>query len=474
MSDFDIDMRVVDGKQAVDDTTLEYVPFGVKVLKLHIRKLAGPATKVWIRTQQFKRDQDPCAVYGYADDGEDLIAVWGAGDIMGFCAKYAEQAGTKKTVLLDDDQPHTIYLHLMHRPTDPLTHQPRDRHLTVVAVTTEDDAGDLIQQTCQERQHHDRIIAEKTFTLRVPTGAGNPVRPVWSWGPDTSQIVLQGDSLPGYVPRWWPSREVDYAQVEKPPRITLDYARLVTGNAGAIDVWLGEGASRQHLARVTGHLTFPLHDLRWVIPELYRFYDDKLYVLRLWFYWVDEDIDADDLLTFVPEAHKDGLRDRLAQAAAELMKPKLLGAWPGWGKQYEIPDVERFDIVFDPDNLRIKYGCSDAHWREFWFRVGGGQPCQCTIAAPKDALKVVAEYVLRHLRDMGAPEPLPITNPLEEGGLVSPITQGRCYYDDQSQRILRAKEGMPPKAPGVLGKNAPNVVNAQPLPSGLSSDVLEG
>ncbi len=54
MNNFDIDIQIVDGKQAVADTTVDYVPFGVKTLKLQIRKIAGPAQKVWIRTKHFK------------------------------------------------------------------------------------------------------------------------------------------------------------------------------------------------------------------------------------------------------------------------------------------------------------------------------------------------------------------------------------------------------------------------------------
>jgi hypothetical protein len=476
MTNFNIDIQIVDSKRVVTDTSIDYLPFGVKTLKLQIRKIAGPAQKVWIRTRRFKRDQDPCAIYGLADDGEDLWAIWGAGDITGFCAKYAERAGTKKAVVLDDDTPHTVYLHLIHHPADPIHHQLRDRRITIVAVTSEV-PNDLSRQSCTDRQYQDTIVAEKTFTLVVPEGVTNPLRPIWDWQPDASHITFSGDEVPRYTSRWWPSCHMDYTRANDTPRIALDYERVANvDREGKITVWLERDHERVCLAEVAGHLTIPVYDLRWFLPELYRFYDYRLYVLRLWFFWTDEHIDADDLLSFVPDSQKDELREQKTNEAADLMRPKLLGISgirPGWDRQYEIPDIERFDIVFDPNNLTEKYGCTDAHWRELWFTVDKGQPCQCRIAAPKDALAVL----LSHLGPGpgGKVKLVSMINPLEEGGLVSTITNNRCCYDTRLKQIVLCKPGDPiPRAAGFLGKNAPSVANSQMMENGLSSDVLQG
>lgn len=267
MNDLNIDIRIVDSRRAVTDTAVDYVPFGVKTLKLQIRKIAGPNEKVWIRTKHFQRDQDPCAMYGLADDGEDLWAIWGAGDIMGFCAKYAEQAGTKKAVALDDDKPHTVYLHLIHRPADPIHHQLRDRQITIVAVTTEA-PDDLSKQSCTDRQYQDTIVAEKTFTLTVPKGATNPLRPIWDWQADASQITLQGDEVPRYTSRWWPSCQMDYARASDIPQIALDFIRIANDDReGKITVWLEKENERVCLAEIAGHLTIPIYDLRWFLPD---------------------------------------------------------------------------------------------------------------------------------------------------------------------------------------------------------------
>ena len=59
MNNFNVDIQLVDSKQVVADTTVDYMPFGVKTLKLQIRKIAGPAQKVWIRTKHFQARPRP-------------------------------------------------------------------------------------------------------------------------------------------------------------------------------------------------------------------------------------------------------------------------------------------------------------------------------------------------------------------------------------------------------------------------------
>jgi len=190
---------------------------------------------------------------------------------------------------------------------------------------------------------------------------------------------------------------------------------------------------------------------------------------------MDEEIDADDLLTFVPHPEREELREEARREAHELMMPRLLGKWPGWAKQYEIPDVERFDIVFDPSDLRIKFSCTDAHWKELWLQVNRNEPCECTIAAPQDIFRVLDEYVWMTLQTIGEPVPEPVTNPLKEGNIVAVITGNQCRYDQELDQII-CSDSAPAfaKGPGFWGKNAPIITNARLLSNGLSSDVLDG
>jgi hypothetical protein len=458
MSNFKIDIALVDGKRASSATSTDYAPFGVKMLKLQIRKQAGPAQKVWLRAKRFQRDVDPGVVYSLADDGDDLWVIWGAGDRVGFCAKYAELSGTKKAVDLDDDAPHTVYLHMFHRPTDPTTYTLRDYALTVTAVAFINGAM--------------TIVAERAFRLTVPRGLVDPLRFVWEWGADVSRIRLLGAEAPRYHSRWWPARALQYQAVPETPRITLEYTRAVAnGPEGKIMVWLEKETGREPLAEIAGHLTWPLYDLRWVQAELYRFHEDHLWALRIWFFWVDAQLDGNDLLTYVPPAHQEALSPRRAQEAQQLMQPRFWGAWPGWEAQYEIPDIERFDIVFNPVDLNLKYGCTDAHWKEFWFAVENHAPCQCHIAAPGEALKVVADFVQKHLELSGKTEPPPITNPLEDSGVAALIASNLLL--DSGFVNFNIETDME-KTSGFLGKNAPRVENSNLLETGLSSDVLAG
>jgi hypothetical protein len=478
MAELEIEIQLVDERTAVAETTVDYVPFGLKVLKLQVRKLAGPSRNVWLRPANFRRDEDVHAIYGYADDGHDLQVVWGAGDVMGFSANYREQAGTKRAVALDDDDAHFVYLHLFHRPVQPETHLLRDRQLTIVAVTSGDDEDRRVATSGGERRRQERVVASKTFTLTVPSGADDPARALWSRHPDGrgSTITFIGRDAPAYVSRWWPSRRVAYRPVEALPPITLAYERLVKNREGAIDASLEAASGPVPLARVGGHLTLPLHDLRWFVPELYRFYGDRHYALRLTFFWYDEHIDAADLLSFVPEGQRPGLLAQAEAEAARLMGTGLAGAWLGWRRMYEIPDVERFDIIFNPDSPALKYVCSDGHWREFWTRVDRGDAARCAIGAPKDAFRTVVNHFMRHFHFIGKTTPQSVANPLIEGRIAEVITDGRYRFDADSGALLSGDPSgrRQHRAPGLLGKNAPSIANGHLLEGGLSSDVLFG
>lgn len=472
-----LEILLVDARKAVDDVRVDYVPFGMKVLKIQVRKLSGPARRVWLRTLNFKRNEDPCAIYGYADDGKDLQVVWGAGDIMGFSANYREQAGTKKPVALDDDAPHVVYLHLFHRPAQPESHQLRERQLTIVAVTSDDDVEELVDKPCGERQHEDRILASKTFTLTVPEGAEDPLHAVWQplQGERGSALKFAGRDVPDYVSRWWPSRRVTYRRMESLPEIELMYGRPADAGEGTIDVWMATDEGREHLARIAGHLTLPLHDLRWFVPELYRFYGGQQLVLRVSFLWIDERIDADDLISFVPERQRQARRAQAESEAARIMKRGILSEWLGWGKMYEIPDVERFDIIFNRERPSPTYVASDGHWREYWTQVAPGEAAHCFIAGPKDAWRVIVDHYIRHFQFFDKEPPQPVTNPLAEGGLAEVITSGRCHYERSSGEIVCSDAPHSrPRAPGLLGKNAPSITNGELMADGMSSDVLHG
>lgn len=474
-------LRIIDETSAVEGLTADYMPFGVKVLKLAVENAGDAPVKLWLRPERLARAADPCAIYGLADDGDDLWVLWGAGDVLGCGVNYQETVAAKANQPLPPGERRTVHLHLFHRPADPASHVLHARSLTVEAVTSTADPKALGRRPCAERDYPETVLAAWTFQLTVPAGAQDPLRPMWRWGEAGSRITFAGADVARYVSRWWPARAVEFGRPASPPAVSLSFARGRGGRGGAITATLQTEAGEVLLAKVDGGLAAPLHDLRWLLPELQRFYDHQ-YVLRLWFFWPQERISAEDLLAYVPDDARRRLEPGYRQEAEELMARRMFGLWPGWGEQYEIPDVERFDIVFDPRDTWLKHGCTDRHWQELWYAVPGDEPLMAHIAPPQSAgWKAAVEF----LKGLGHPPP-PIANPLRNPGVLAAMTGGRCISCPSCGQIACGERLAPAACPrcgtdltgtrgvGMLGKNPPFIQNGDLLVGGVSSDVLKG
>ncbi len=476
-----MEIRLVDETTEVEGLAADYLPFGVKVLKLWVRNVGDAPLRLWLRPRRMARAADPCAIYGLADDGDDLWVMWGAGDVLGCGVNYQETVAAKANQPLPPGAGRTVHLHLLHRPADPARHVLRSRRLTLEAITSTADPKALGQQPCLDRDYPETVLAAWTVDLTLPAGAADPLRPVWQWAEAGSTLTFAGADVPGYVSRWWPTRGAGYERRADRPTVSLSFRRAGSGQAGAITASLDTAQGPVPLATVDGGLAAPVHDLRWFLPELQRFYDHQ-YVLRLWFFWPQERITAEDLMTFVPEGERKRLEPRARQEAQDLMRRRLFGLWPGWGEQYEIPDIERFDIVFNPRDLWLKHGCTDRHWQEMWYAVPDDQPLAAHIAPPESAgWKAAVEF----LKGLGHPPP-PIANPLRNPGVLSAITAGRCAVCPSCGHMACGERLAPdtcprcgtelaaPKGVGLLGKNPPFIQNGELLEGGVSSDVLQG
>jgi len=479
----DVQIQIVERELPVDVESVDYHPFGVKVLKLRIQR--DPATRptlgpVWIHPKGYVRPDaggdDPALwrAYGTAEDDPDLWVAWGAGDERGFCVKTKDRFKIDKVPLpLDDDRAYYVYLHLIHRPQDPSHHRPADKRLTVQATGPEGE-----------------VYGETSVRLTVPAGAENPVRADWDWDLDAgvSRIALRGDGngpvqLPLYVSRWWPVRRVDYVPLDETMRdflqkLEITYRRRQGGqDRGRIDISLGGTP----LAEFTGDLALPLHDYRLCTAEVFGFPDDRHLVVRLWLYWVHVGFSAEQLLTFVPPDRRAGWR-----AEAERVGQGLRRGLLPWHKREEVPDVERFDLLVDPKNLNVIYVGTDTHWQEFWAVVDEGQPLRASIASLLDTLKVAA------LAGSVPKKKPPVFDPLANGlcDIVNEWSGHACPYRGKGQLVTadkvrkgRAYEvcprcgsrfiGQGARALGVA-KHAPLLGNVAVIENAVSTSVLEG
>jgi hypothetical protein len=376
-------------------------------------------------------------------------------------------------VPLDDDKSSTIYLHLIHRPADPFAHALAEKSLTVQAVGEDD-----------------QVYGQMTARLAVPAAATNPVRAHWDWdvGAGLSTLTLRGAGdgaaqLPLYVSRWWPVRRLEYVPLDAATAgflrdLKIVYHRQDDGeDSGRIEVSLGD----TFLAKFTGDIALPLHDYRLFNAEVFRFLDDHHLVVRLWFYWVHLGFSADQLMTFVPPGHRADW-----QAEAERVSDRLKRGLVPWHAREEVPDVERFDLLLDPNNLDEKFVGTDTHWQEFWALVEQGQPLQARIATLLDTRQVAA---------MASAVPRkkpPVFDPLASGlcDVVNEYSGHTCPHrgrgalmtgkairegqDDVCPRCGSHFRGQDEMAVGLWAKHAPILKNAALDDSLVSTSVLDG
>jgi hypothetical protein len=495
----DVEIKVIERQTPIAAESVDYQPFGVKILKLRIQRNQdrhpdlGP---IWIRPKGYVQpnadSEDPALwrVYGTAEDNPstalrhgsgrgsgqdpDLWVAWGAGDERGFCVNTKDRFKFDKVPLpVKDDDFHYIYLHLIHRPQDPIAHTPTEKTLTVQAVGENGDT-----------------YGETTVRLTVPAAAINPLRAHWNWDLDAgaSTITLKGAGdepaqLPLYVSRWWPVRHVEYMPLDETTARFLQDLKIIyhrednSQDRGRVDVSLGDTP----LAHLTGDLALPLHDCRLCSAEVFCFVDDYHLVVRLWFYWVHLGFSPDQLMTFVPPDRRDDWRPKAEKMSSGLKK----GLVP-WHKREEVPDVERFDLLLDLNNLGMKYVGTDTHWQEFWARVRGSGPLEAKIALLRDTLKVAA--LAKHVPQKEPPVFDPLANglcdivneftgyncPHRHKGLV--LAAGDIEEGDEYETCPRCGThfiGQDERALGIA-KHAPVLGDVDVLENTVSTSVLEG
>lgn len=486
----DVVFQIVEGQTPTDTSSVEYLPYGVKILKLLVRR--HPVKKpqlgpIWIRPENYRRpdvdspEPQMWRAYGTADDDPHLWVAWGAGDEQGFCVKTTEKFPADKVPApLDDDGSYYVYLHLIHRPPEPLQQPLGDKALTVQAVDQEG-----------------TVHGEMVVSLAAPAGAANAARAQWQWRLDSdgeSVITLAatpggpGIQIPRYVSRWWPPNGVTYVAPNAHEQTFLEEMSIAyRRRAGGTDksemhvVWDAET-----LAHISGDLALPLHDCRLVSVELFRFPDDFHLVLRLWFYWVNLRFDEGELLAFVPPGKRPSWR-----AEAQRVQQELAAGLLPYHKDDEIPDLERLDLLINPQSRSVTHVGTDTHWQEFWATVED-QPLQASIASWKEIHRVA-------LQAKKVPRiESPVLNPLSNG-LCPIINDGRAAGEEISAcphrpegHVVTAEDlfeemdyavcpgcgthfiGAVERAVGIIGKHAPVLRNARVIRNAVSNNVLNG
>jgi hypothetical protein len=353
-----------------------YLPYGTRTLRLEVINQAGRPLKLWLRPETTPEGYPQHVVHGYADDDPELWVHWAGGEESGATVKMKDVLyKAVPAEVADDGSPHPVFLNLTHPAGD-----IRRRSVTLRAYTGEKAAEEPLDSTL-------------TMNLAVPTGTGMPVeRPAQGlWNEDKTLLHFAGDTLPDYVSRWWASGTVNYRPAgDLPGQLSLDRK----DNSLTLTLEADNGGLR--LVEILDNGWRPGQDSlgqRHVLGELFHFLEDRYYVVRLWFLWLDKRI----------------------------------------GPAHEVPDAERVDVLFDVETGRVVFLGTDFHYREIWTYLKSEEPSPrvtlsvhrrnlddllrlllLSLAGGKKSKDDPAREVRRRLQEEG----LPVMVPMQKG----PIT----------------------------------------------------
>jgi hypothetical protein len=290
-----------------------YLPYCTRTLRLEVVNQAGRPLKLWLRPESIPDEFPEHLIHGYGDhDDRELWVHWAGGEESGATVKMKDVLyKAVPAEVPDDGRPHPVFLNLTHPAGDIV-----QRSVTLRAYTGDKAADEPLDSTLK-------------MNLAVPTSSGMPVeRPVKGlWNADKSQLHFGGDMLRNYVSRWWASDTFNHRPAgDLPGWLRLDRKedtltltlRVENGDSGDV-----------RLAEVVDNGWAPGQDSqgqRHVLGELFHFLEDRYYVVRLWFLWLDKRI----------------------------------------GLAREVPDAERVDVLFDLETKRVLFLGTDFHYREIW------------------------------------------------------------------------------------------------------------
>ena len=356
---------LVDDEPSGRGDDLDYLPYGVRTLKLQVE--GDCQGKLRLRPRRLSGV--PGEAFGHEDEGvpPQFIVSWGGG--------YEDHC--------ELDYPARRVAHLLVHHVG----ESRDDHVLTIEAT--DGSG------C-------RVCLPVTLTWPrtggMPWPADRLIRPVWqevTRGLDgICTIELKGEFVPRYMSRWWPQNRIGYTCDKTPPQVRVCCRRRIDKDHGSLTVYAGQanGAGEALLAEIHGSIGYPLYDMRQIVPQLYRF-GPQTWVLRIWLFWLDLEISRQDLGRYWRRNP-----DELEEAWRGITAKEEGGrAGRSWRELHEIPDAERVDILFD-DDLRPLYCATDLHWREMW-----GQYEPHTMGEPVrvQVMNTRAKEMARNWQDLG-------------------------------------------------------------------------
>jgi hypothetical protein len=324
-----LELKILNSK---GDLNFCYLPHGVSTLKVGVNN-SDKNTSYRLVVRPTNRSEPPDYVaYESSKNGKksgtkDVKIIWGGGMTEGF------------ELTLPPGHETTLFYLIIH---DSINLDSYSFDIEAVEVTKD--------------ELEKRTVIARTVNI-IPPKDNDPndivKMKVNFEGVNSRLVEFEGKRIPEYKSRWFSHNDGnDYSfRSSDYPQFVLKYAergQFVSGEM--ITVGIKSSMNIKPIATISGDMErSKLH------AEIFHFVD-HYYVLRIWCYWINDFFEGNRVI--VERVHGEGTR-----------RNTELRAW----KQnvIEVPDAERFDLVFDKKNEKVVFVGTDLHWRETWWSVNG-------------------------------------------------------------------------------------------------------
>ncbi|MCA9989267.1 MAG: hypothetical protein KDE09_18005 [Anaerolineales bacterium] len=301
------------------EVTTYYLPYGTRTLRIMVTNGYDRPYKIWLRPRLLPESYPASNIFGYADNDLRLWVHWAGGMEPGACVKTDEKEIVRDKSLrfwevvpveLEVGESKPVFLNLSHLG------RRLGRKVLTLQVVTATAAGEQVLDTTLK------------IVLEPPAGQGF-VQPIWK--KDQRFFRFSGSLLPAYQPRWWPREQLQYEPAgQLPSRLILRYDKAHTQLLYRPEN--GEWRSLLRLRDYDWQDNMTAFYSRPVIPEIFHFCG-PYYAVRLWFLWLNKRL----------------------------------------GGSHEVPDAERFDLIFHRDTGEVAYVGTDFHYKELWGPLRGNE-----------------------------------------------------------------------------------------------------
>jgi hypothetical protein len=346
-----MELRVLNESQP---NVLPYLPYGVTTIEM---RLDGNSEETFGFIHPKNRaDAKHKMYFGYADDSEDFIVLWGGGYEDGLNINWQNFEGR-------------LFLQVLHKgkrvayPNLTLYHERMNDPIVTLKLVPADICPDLVTMELMKDD------ASKSYLLS-----------------------FKGNKLPSYYSRWFPPRpsennRIKYYQVSA-PQITVSFKFRKNSPFSIIDSDIDIFLENTKIAQVSGDWRFS-----WPHAELFTVFGDAQYfVLRLWLYWVN------GMFSKLSLSNGKDHGDRLPEAGSRdksFDNNQISNTfWEAF--DIECPDIERFDFLIDMEKKKVTWLGTDFHYQELWYKFEDKEPfVRARIAYPLNTI----EQILRRIQN---------------------------------------------------------------------------